>query len=369
MREVSQDHWMKTLLTPEQRALVNSLFPFCIPPFEVARDTLLIKDPRLQLREAFHQTQSSIFLFPRDDKRLLVPVVAFNKSYPCMNLWVLCADTMAATCGESHRRWAVWLGRNLLNPRSERIGVSYTPAKADGYLKWAGEIKKIYGKGFDGSRVDLEILSKLIGHFVSGSWYNYYVGDLPQMINDDPGKARKIVSDLFAGLEESFAKAEGIYASLSRDNKLLLDCSFPLVVRVKITSPYPYFSYEIGDIRKGKLDLSTTPRDPLEIVGRTQGVRYNEVEGIYLPDEVLKTKVGQIVESRIKKGGLEDRMKTFSDLKAEGPSVYRSCDSRYRKFSVGKLVEFIREGQIVPLLPSEWTDWPPTRDIKSPFVL
>lgn len=359
IKETPQTHWTETLLTPEQKALVDVLFPFRTPPLEVAQNVLLVKDPGLQLREGFHQTQSSIFLFPRDDKRLLIPVVAFNESYPCMNLWVLCSKTMAKTY-ECDRHWAVWLGKSILSKKSgyEDRRMSYTPQQANEYLEMAKKIKAIYADGLENRPMNLKELAALMSHFVSGFWYEYYTQTLPANITTKKDASRRVVKSLFEGLEENLAKAKTVYDKLPEEDQLLLDDSFPLVVKAKITPPHPYFSAKMVEtIRSGQLNdknrLKPT-RDPLEIAARSQGVQYDEVEGIYLPDHILKTRVGQIAEGRIKQMGLKNRIKTFSDLEAERPFVYESCHARYTNFNAGKLAEFIKDKRLIPLLPFEW---------------
>lgn len=355
--------WTETLLTSEKKALVDILFPFRIPPLNVACDTLLVEDPALQLHEGFHQTRSSIFLFPRDDERLLIPVVAFNESYPSLSLWVLISETMPRTYEGNNRRWAVWLGKAILeNLRKAKyqdrnnIMAGYTPERAARFLDRAEEVKEIYSVALRGAEIERGRLYGLMEYFVAGSWSQYYSQELPQIIAEDREAGAVIVGELFDGLEVNLAKAGYVYKGLPADSRLLLDDSFPLIIKAKLNPPFLYFSDRIKAIRSGELDETSklSTRDPLEIVGRTQGISHDEVEKLYLPDEVFGTAVGNVVQDRIRQMELLDKVKKYSDLEAEGCQVYESCSARYQSFNSGALVKLIREEKLAPLLPSEW---------------
>ena len=72
----------------KKQETLNRVFPLGIPPKDVVDGTYVINDETLCFDQGFHQTDSSILLFPRPDRRLLVPAAALGEGQPTLHLGV-----------------------------------------------------------------------------------------------------------------------------------------------------------------------------------------------------------------------------------------------------------------------------------------
>ena len=351
----TEANWLNTHVDTERANLVRQLFPFRTPPLDIARNCLIIGDPNLQLRKAFHDTSSTIFIAPRNDRKLLVPAIAFDDQ-AALNLWITVSDTLPKTIEFHNRKWAVWSGRNILQSIPTDL-LTFTPEKGLQAIEQADEAKEIYthlleGKNHDGDRIRLrQIMS---GFGLAGGWFRYYTDTLPQQAHDNPDSAESTVNGIFTGLENRIKQSTARYHELPNEDKELLNNPFRVIVKTKMKKPYAYFTYELDGIRKGEpnaLNETDTPRDPLEIVGRTQGVDANEVDTVFIPDDA-PTEAAAIVKRKIASMGLGDRIKSASRIR--GVKKYETCDLRYGRFTTNLLGQYIREGRLKPLVPIEW---------------
>lgn len=347
MENINDQNWVEQLLPVERKDLVYQLFPLKTPPIDVARNCLLISDPELQLKEGFHDTTSSVLLFPREDKRVLVPAITFDGKRPPLNLWVLISDTLPFTYEVTNRKWAVWFGRNMLK-RLPVAPLYFTPQKADKLLQTARQAKQIYEQLIAGSR-DSRNLKGLMAQFVEGHWLKYCVATLPKRITEHDEPSIMVARKLFLGLEEKVESARELYSKLPPDDKALLENAFRVTVKARFSQPFAYLTKEIDDIRKNEIDDSDNVRDPLEIIGRTQGVSVDDVEAIYIPDDIFSTKIGTIAGEKVRLLGAAEKLKPASQM----PSIqhYESCTDRYGKFTTRMLADFIKDGKLTPLIP------------------
>lgn len=353
---VNQQSWIDTRVTSEQAKLVRTLFPFSTPPLDVAKNCLLIDDPNLQLRSGFHDTSSAIFLAPRKDNRILVPAIAFDDNDPALNLWVMISDTLPKTHELTNRKWATWCGRNILQSIPTDL-LTFTPEKGAKILEDSEEAKDIYKKilnGVDQSRDRLKTIMQSLG--IGGGWLKYYTEELPQKALDEPSSTAEVIGHTFSGLDKKIGNAKNKFQQLSSEDRQLLNNPFRVTIKTKFTKPYAYFSYEVDAIRKNEPNAQedvASVRDPLEMVGRTQGVNKDEVEAIFLPDN-MDTHEVSIVKKRISDMGLGDRIKLDSEI--SGVERYATCDLRYKRFTPKLLAQYIEEGRFKPLVPVEWKE-------------
>lgn len=347
--------WINTHVDRERGDLVRQLFPFRIPPLDIARNCLIIDDPNLQLRKAFHDTSSAIFVAPRKDKNLLVPAIAFDDQ-AALNLWITVSDTLPKTIEFHNRKWAVWNGRNILQSIPTDL-LTFTPERGMLAIKQAKEAKEIYTHLLERKKHDSDrdrLRQIMSGFGLAGGWFRYYTETLPQQAHDTPSSAESTVSGIFSGLDDKIRKSTARYYELPDEDQKLLDNPFRVIIKTKTKKPYAYFTYELDGIRRGEpnaLNETDTPRDPLEIVGRTQGVDVNEVDTIFIPDDA-PTEAAAIVKRKIASMGLGDRIKPSSRIR--GVKKYETCDLRYGKFTTNLLGQYVREGKLKPLIPTEW---------------
>lgn len=294
----ADSNWINTHVDTERARLVRQLFPFRTPPLEVARNCLIIDDSNLQMRTAFHDTSSAIFVSPRNDQKLLVPAIAFDDQ-PALNLWVTVSDTLPKTIDFHNRKWAVWCGRNLLQSIPVDL-LTFTPEKGTQTLEQAKEAKTIYQHLLERKNNDHErerLRQIMSGFGLAGGWFRHYVEQLPQQALDGSDSAADTINHLFSGLENKIEKSTARYTDLSDEDQQILRNPFRVIIKSKSKKPYAYFTYELDAIRRGEpeaLNETDIPRDPLEIIGRTQGVGINEIKSIFLPDDAPKDEVAVI---------------------------------------------------------------------------
>jgi hypothetical protein len=351
----TEANWLNTHVDTERANLVRQLFPFRTPPLDVARNCLIIDDPNIQLQTAFHDTSSSIFLSPRKDRKILVPAIAFENQ-PVLNLWVIVSDTLPKTHEVTNRRWATWCGRNILQSIPTDL-LSFTPESGVKVLEQSRRAKEIYRQLLAGKDQDREGLRQIMQNLgIAGDWLKYYTEEIPQKALNEPIKNSESINQIFSGLEEKIENAEAKFRELSPEDRGLLNNPFRITIKSRFQKPYAYFSEKVDAIRKNTQNtLADEPfvRDPLEIVGRTQGVGFDEVETIFLPDD-LDTSEVKIVKGRISEMGLGDRVKSASEI--SGVEKYATCDLRYKRFTPNLLAQYIEEGRFKPLVPAEWKE-------------
>lgn len=341
----------------EQAQLVNTLFPFKRPPLEVARNCFLVADPQLQLSGGYHDTSSNILLFPRPDRKLLIPAEAFGKHHPEFDLHVIVSHTLPITHRENGRRWAVWCSRIPYTKSQYPIPLGFTPVRAEGEVAKAENIIQIYKSmlGGDTSPALQENLKKLMNQIIQGFWFRYYTDQLPKMISDSKSEAEKIIAELFSGLDRKIDRAIKYWGKLTPDDQKLLANAFRIVVKTKFSPPFAYFGAGIDEIRKNELTEDrklAIARDPLEIVARTQGVSTDEVEAVYISDGAKSPDIYPIVLQRLRALGFEEKVRPFLEL--NDISKYPTCDAPYARFNLGLLAQYLLEGKLIPLVPSEW---------------
>ena len=122
--------------------------------------------------------------------------------------------------------------------------------------------------------------------------------------------------------ESKLEIADRQFARLIPEERKLLENPFRVTIKARFNSPYAYFSSSVAAIRENdKEQLENSPaRDPSEIVGRTQGVELDEVEAIYIPDEIISTKLGELVKRKTQVMGINDRLQPFSRM--DGVTMY-----------------------------------------------
>lgn len=352
----TKTHWLDTHVDKERAKLIRQLFPFRTPPLNVARNCLRIVDPSLHLQSAFHETSSSIFLSPRGDNKILVPAVVFE-TQPPFNLWVMISDTLPITHEVTNRRWATWCGRNILKTIPVNL-FSFTPESGDKVLEQSRKAKDIYRQLLAGKDRDKEELRQIMRDLgiVGGGWLKYYTEEIPRLALDEPEKAAEVIDQIFEGLEGKIENAKSQFGELPPENQQLLRNPIRIIIKASFKEPYVYFSEAVDVIRRNlQHTLVDGPfvRDPLEIVGRSQGVSLGEVEAIFLPDH-LDTDAARIVKDRISKMGLSKSVKPASEI-GDG-NKYTTCDLRYGRTTPGLLAQYIATDRFVPLVPSEWKD-------------
>lgn len=351
----TEANWLNTHVDTERANLVRQLFPFRPPPLDVARNCLMINDPNLQMGTAFHDTSSAIFVPPRNGHKLLIPAITFDDQ-PALNLWVTISDTLPKTIEFHNRKWAVWCGRNLLQSIPVDL-LTFTPEKGANALEQAKEAKTIYQHLLEGKNHDHErkrLVQIMQGFGLAGGWFRHYTEKLPQQALEDPNGTTKTVSEIFSGLNSKIEKSTNRFNELPDEDQRILRNPFRIIIKARTNKPYAYFTYELDAIRKGDPDAlndTDTPRDPLEIVGRTQGVDISEIDSIFLPDDAPKDAVA-IVRKRIVDIGLGNRIKSATNIR--GPKKYENCDLRYGKFTTKLLGRYIKDGRLEPLVPEEW---------------
>ena len=235
--------------------------------------------------------------------------------------------------------------------------LTFTPEQGVRVIEQADDAKKIYSSFLEGKNPDKDRgrLEQIMSGFgLSGGWFRYYTETLPQQAYDNPNLAERIVNGIFSGLDDRIKKSTALYHKLPDEDRELLDSPFRVIIKTKTKKPFAYFTYELDGIRRGEpndLNETDTPRDPLEIVGRTQGINANEVDSIFISDDAPAEKLA-ILKRKIGSMGLGDRIKPASRIR--GVKKYATCDLRYGKFTTNLLGQYVREGKLKPLIPMEW---------------
>lgn len=356
--QVGSQDWYEQL-PPERAKLVNTLFPFKRPPLEVARNCFLVADPQLQPPEGYHYTTSDIFLFPRKDKKLLIPTEAFGSYHPEFDLRVIVTHTLPYTHKENWRRWAVWCSRLPFEEKGRSMPLGFTPELARTEVARAHNIKQIYQRMLDGdgSPTLQEELKSLMSQIIQEGWLQYYTDQLPQKIIDSKADAEDIIRGVFKGLKWKIERAKRYWEELTPDDKKLLANAFRIVVKTKFSPPYAYLAAGVDQIRKNTLaedDKLLKARNPREFVSRTQGVSLDEIEAVYIPNDASSFGIYPIVLERMRKLGIDGKVRPISDL--DNTPKYASPSDPYREFNLGLLAQLIHEGKIVPLVSSEWQE-------------
>lgn len=266
------------------------------------------------------------------------------------------SDTLPKTHELTNRKWATWCGRNILQSIPTDL-LTFTPKKGAKILEDSEEAKDIYKKilnGQDSGRDRLRTIMQSLG--IGGGWLKYYTEELPQKALNETKSTVEVINRIFSGLDKKIESANFKFQQLPPEDHKLLSSPFRVTIKTKFQKPYAYFSYEVDAIRRNEpkaLEDVASVRDPLEMVGRTQGVKNDEVEAIFLPDNMNTDEVS-IVRKRISDIGLGDRIKLDSEI--TGVERYATCDLRYKRFTPKLLAQYIEEGRFKPLVPVEWKE-------------
>jgi hypothetical protein len=330
-------------------------FPFGLPSAETLAGTYLVHAEEYQLDRGFHQTSSSALVLPRNDERLLVPAIAFGDNHPPLNLKYMLKEGLPIT-HEFGRRMAVWWRRNIVAFDLFDSG-NYTPEASAKAMSIAAETKNIYQKGLQGKEMDKEGLGELIGQMVKNYWYRYYTRDLPNKIQASVNReaVSREVGLLFNNLNTDIGRARGVYSYLNDDDKELLHDGFNFMVQSRMPRPTIYMDEDIPVYLAGGTEqkndqyfAENDPRSPLQITGDPRGTFINDVERVYLPDDIQGSKVDSIALNRLVTLGISpDKVGRLSELYAAGIEVYDSCQKSYGDFLWPNIREAIESKKFI----------------------
>jgi hypothetical protein len=327
---------------------LNEIFPFGIPPQEVLDGTYIIADPELQLATGYHYTSSSVLAFPRNDRKVLVPAVALDSNHPSLNLGFLMKETMEKT-HNGGRRWAVWSGPNLFNP--DAAASDYTSQRAKEWRDLASNITAIYEDGLQGRSMDTETLGNLLRKVVKGFWFQYYAQELPARIARDPHSVEEEIHRLFSRFTHLVSRAERAYSGLLPHEQSLVQNAFNLVFKIKMVQPQIYIDDTIPYLLRNRVyPKGDEPRSPTEIAADPRGICAQDVEAVYLPDD-LDSLQRQVAWDKLRQMGISpDKIGSLDYLTDHGPVKYDSCLQRYGKFTDSDLLRSIEERKLVHVL-------------------
>lgn len=326
--------------------ILKKIFPFKLPPKEIVDGTYFITDAALQFGTGFHQTWSSMLTVIRPDNKLLVPAAALEGE--SFNLHHLVRETMPKT-HVGGRRWAVWLGRNLLKPTTSTIEQVAIPERASLISRRIADIKEIYDHDIRNEGKLRELLSEFIGGF----WLNHYAKILPERVSSGLEQAILEANTLFLGLDNLLSGATHRYDGLDTGDKELVDKSFSLTFAVNLPTPRIYLNDEVTKMLKNTNSREyLTARSPYEIATEPRGIASDCVQAIYIPDAVKGSRTEDVALRKLQVLGIgNDKIHRFSEIIARHQlNVYDNCLQRYEKFTMDDALNAVRTGALVPIL-------------------
>jgi len=333
-----------------RKQVIESIYPFEEPPESVIEGTYVIVDPTYQFRRGFHQTSSAMLVSPhRRDEKLIVPAVALTSESPALNISVYARETLPKTF-EGARRYCCWWGSNplRLNRKAES---DYTPERAEHFLGLVVDCREIYADGLAGREMNLERLGKIMGNFLAGDWYRYYVEKLPEKIKFNSELAEFEVGSVFKGFEDKLLEGQKVYSALGNDGRYLLQNGFNFIFDAEMTDFQVYVSERIPQLLSSSLVKTEDcdMRSPFEISAEPRGITADQIKAVYLPDEVHGSKTETIALNKLKHLGIEtNRVQRVSDLSRRGGIItYDHCGFRYGKFTGEHLKQAISHGSFV----------------------
>lgn len=337
---------------------ISSLYPFKQPSQEIVDNTYAFTRTDAYFSVGYHIAPISVLLRPREDKKVLIPGIALDISYPSINMqYILRSELPIVQDGEAP--YFVWVGAKLVDPSSQMMrSMDFEPEKAKDIIKDSQKVREMFFNARKGQKPNKEKLEAFFMQFTSSAWYQYYTHKFTDHIlqhKEAPCIASEVERTL-ARVPERMQQAQEAYEKLLKDSDaaLLLRNNFRVIFQIKTTCfleknlPVVYCSKDIPQILTDPTKVIYQPRNPHEILGFPMGVEADDIEHIFFPDELTDLSLKHVHEAFMNKvemqGISRQKLRPFSEYKG---AVLASCASRYGEFTLTSLREYIENRTLV----------------------